>query len=72
MFHILKNAEEIMKITAERTYKSNPHDPQTHYNDEAAYQAGIPHHPYRKRSPKRQVRVHVSNRVKKGPLESKG
>jgi hypothetical protein len=43
-----------------------------HYNDEPAYQAAIPHQPYRKRSPKREVRTHVSKRVKKGPLESRG
>lgn len=43
-----------------------------HYNDEPAYQAAIAHQPYRKMSPKRKIRVHVSKRIKKGPLESKG
>jgi len=44
----------------------------THYHYEPAYQASIGQRPYRKLSPKREVRVHVSNRVRKGPLESKG
>jgi hypothetical protein len=55
-----------MKTTSEHKREK------VHYNDEPAYQAAIPHQPYRKRSPKRKVRTHVSNRVKKGPLESKG
>jgi hypothetical protein len=44
----------------------------THYQAESGYQAAITQHPYRKMSPKRQIRVHVSQRVKKGPLESRG
>jgi hypothetical protein len=44
----------------------------TRYQAESGYQASIPQHPHRKMAPKRQVRVHVSGRVKKGPLESKG
>ncbi len=44
----------------------------THFSHQSALQATMSHQPYRKLSPKREVRVHVSNRVKKGPLESKG
>jgi hypothetical protein len=42
------------------------------FQTEPAYHAGISHRPYRKISPKREVRVQVSGRVKKGPLESRG
>jgi hypothetical protein len=44
----------------------------TRYQSQPGLQAEILHRPYRKKSPKRQVRVHVSGRVKKGPFESKG
>jgi hypothetical protein len=44
----------------------------TRYQMEPGYQAGIQHRPYRKISPKREVRVQVNGRVKKGPMESRG
>lgn len=44
----------------------------TRHQAQIAYQASIPQHPYRKMAPKREIRVHVSMRVKKGPLESRG
>jgi hypothetical protein len=42
------------------------------YQSESGFYAAIPQHPHRKMAPKRQVKVHISHRVKKGPLESKG
>ncbi|MDE1920039.1 MAG: hypothetical protein KGJ09_01315 [Candidatus Omnitrophica bacterium] len=44
----------------------------THYHDEPGYQASIMRQPHRKISPKRRVQVHISRRIKKGPMESKG
>jgi hypothetical protein len=44
----------------------------TRYQAEPGFQAGIPHRPYRRRAPKREMQARASQRVKKGPKESKG
>jgi hypothetical protein len=43
------------------------------HESEPGFQAAIPQHPYRRRSPKREMQAGRSNmRAKKGPLEHKG
>jgi hypothetical protein len=61
----LRRHEMLEKENFKRTERNR-------YQAEVGYQAAITQHPYRKMSPKREVRVHVSARVKKGPLESRG
>ncbi len=52
--------------------KGNVKDLQKGHEAEPGFQAGIPHRPYRRRAPKREMRGRAFVRIKKGPLESKG